>query len=245
MAWILGFTVGPYLGGLITNRYGYDVFFIASAGVIAVSLGLILSSIKGSIELKQETVQETRNLGDLRPLLMSYLTLIPFTMVLGIYMAIIPGHMKTVGLSASLIGLLITITNGVRGCVFFNVEKLVKWGTWQSVLTASTLLAAAMYLVRNAETGIQFAIPLIFYGLGSGIMTPVVLDFISKRTPDKLRGTAMGVHEGIYGVGMCLGPLLGGAIADYYGAATLYGLLVLVSFLILPLGYVMTREPNP
>ena len=245
MAWILGFTVSPYFGGLISNRYGYDVFFIASAGVIAVSLGLILSSIRGSIELKQETIQETRNLGDLRPLLMSYLTLIPFTMVLGIYMAIIPGHMKTVGLSASLIGLLITITNGVRGCVFFNVEKLVKWGTGRSVLTASILLAAAMYLVRNAETGIQFAIPLIFYGLGSGIMTPVVLDFISKRTPDKLRGTAMGVHEGIYGVGMCLGPLLGGAIADYYSAATLYGLLVLVSLLILPLGYTMTREPNP
>jgi len=245
MAWILGFTVGPYPGGIISNKYGYDVFFIASAGVIAVSLGLILSSIRGSIELKSETQHERKNLGDLRPLLMSYLTLVPFTMVLGIYMAIIPGHMKTVGLSASLIGLLITVTNGVRGCVFFNVEKLVKWGTWRSILLASTLLAAAMYLVRNASTGIGFGIPLILYGLGSGIMTPVTLDFISKRTPDKLRGTAMGVHEGIYGVGMCLGPLVGGAIADIYGAAMLYSLLVLVSLLILPLGYVMTKEPNP
>jgi MFS family permease len=245
MAWILGFTVGPYLGGLISNRYGYDVFFIASAGVIAVSLGLILSSIRGSIELKQEVQQDSRNLGDLRPLLKSYLTLVPFTMVLGIYMAIIPGHMKTVGLSASLIGLLITITNGTRGCVFFNVEKLVKWGTWRSILLASTLLAVSMYLVRNAATGLEFAIPLIFYGLGSGIMTPVTLDWISKRTPDKLRGTAMGVHEGIYGVGMCLGPLIGGAIADYYGATTLYSILVFVSLLILPLGYMMTREPNP
>jgi len=102
-----------------------------------------------------------------------------------------------------------------------------------------------MYLVRNAATGIEFAIPLIFYGLGSGIMTPVTLDWISKRTPDKLRGTAMGVHEGIYGVGMCLGPLIGGAIADYYGATTLYSILVFVSLLILPLGYMMTREPNP
>ena len=102
-----------------------------------------------------------------------------------------------------------------------------------------------MYLVRNASTGIGFGIPLILYGLGSGIMTPVTLDFISKRTPDKLRGTAMGVHEGIYGVGMCLGPLIGGAIADIYGAAMLYSLLVLVSLLILPLGYGMTKEPNP
>jgi MFS family permease len=99
-----------------------------------------------------------------------------------------------------------------------------------------------MFLVRNAETGLEFAIPLVLYGLGSGIMTPVALDFISKRTPERLRGTAMGVHESIYGVGMCLGPLVGGAIADIYSASTLYSILVLVSFLILPLGYVMTHE---
>jgi MFS family permease len=173
---------------------------------------------------------------------MSYITLIPFTMVLGIYMAIIPGHMKAVGLAASLIGLLITITNGTRGCVFFNVERLVEWGTWKSLLLASTLLAAAMYLVRNANTGIGFGVPLVLYGLGSGIMTPVMLDFISKRTPERLRGIAMGLHEGIYGVGMCLGPLVGGAIADIYGASMLYTLLVGVSLMILPLGYVMIHE---
>ena len=89
-----------------------------------------------------------------------------------------------------------------------------------------------------------FMIPLVFYGMGSGIMTPVVLDFISKRTPPRLRGTAMGVHEGIYGIGMCLGPLIGGAIADNYSAFTLYTLLVGVSLFILPLGYLMTREPK-
>ena len=76
-------------------------------------------------------------------------------------------------------------------------------------------------------------------------MTPVMLDFISKRTPERLRGTAMGVHESIYGIGMCLGPLIGGAIADIYSASTLYSILVGVALLILPFGYLMTREPNP
>lgn len=242
MAWILGFTVGPYLGGLISNTYGYTVFFIASGGLVAISLGLILSSIRGSISLKREKETTKTSISELKPLLKSYLTLIPFTMVLGIYMAIIPGHMKIVGLTASLIGLLLSITNGVRGCVFFNVERLVEWGTWKSLLTVSSLLAASMYLVRNAETGLEFALPLVLYGLGSGIMTPVALDFISKRTPERLRGTAMGVHESIYGVGMCLGPLIGGAIADTYSASMLYSILVLVSLLILPLGYVMTHE---
>jgi len=244
LAWILGFTVGPYLGGVISNRYGYDTFFLASAALITISIGLILIKINGQIKLNRIIAHEKTSIGELRPLALSYLTLVPFTMVLGIYMAIIPGHMKVIGLTASLIGLLLTITNGVRGAVFFNVERLVKWGTWKSLIVASTLLAASMYLVRTGETFLGFGVPLVFYGAGSGIMTPVVLDFISKRTPERLRGTAMGVHEAIYGIGMFVGPLIGGAIADNYSAFTLYSLLVAVSVAILPFGYLMTREPK-
>jgi ACDE family multidrug resistance protein len=245
LAWITGFTVGPYLGGLISNQYGYAVFFLASAGLIMISLALILIRIRGRITLRRFVSHERTSLGELRPLALSYLTLVPFTMVLGIYMAIIPGHMKVVGLTASLIGLLLTITNGIRGALFFNVERFVKWGTWRSLIAASSLLAASMYLVRTGEAAMGFGLPLAFYGAGSGIMTPVVLDFISKRTPDRLRGTAMGVHEGVYGVGMFIGPLLGGAIADTFSASVLYSLLVGVSLMILPLGYLMTREPKP
>jgi MFS family permease len=242
LAWILGFTVGPYVGGLLTSRFGYDVFFLVSAGVIMFSLGLILFKIRGKIKLRNTISHERTSIVELKPLVLSYLTLIPFTIVLGIYMAIIPGHMKVVGLTASLIGLLLTITNGVRGLFFFNVERLVNWGTWRSLLTASILLAASMYLVRTGETFLGFGIPLIFYGVGSGIMTPVVLDFISKRTPVRLRGTAMGVHEGVYGIGMFFGPLIGGAVADYYSAFTLYSLLSAVSIMILPFGYLMTQR---
>jgi DHA1 family multidrug resistance protein-like MFS transporter/DHA1 family quinolone resistance protein-like MFS transporter len=245
LAWIAGFTVGPYLGGLITNRYGYAVFFKASSGLIMLSLLMILLKIRGRIALRRSISHGKASIDDLRPLLSSYLTLIPFTMVLGIYMAIIPGHMKVVGLTSSLIGLLLTITNGIRGTLFFNVERFIKLGTWRSLIAASALLASSMYFVRVGETALGFGVPLAFYGAGSGIMTPIVLDFISKRTPDRLRGTAMGVHEGIYGIGMFIGPLIGGAIADAFSAFTLYSLLVGMSLMILPFGYLMTREPNP
>ena len=244
LAWIAGFTVGPYTGGVITNIYGFKVFFISQALMILFSIVLILARIKGKITLLNTSSHKRISIIELKPLTLSYLTLIPFTLVLGIYMAIIPGHMKVVGLTASLIGLLLTVTNGVRGLVFMNVERLVKWGTWKSVFTASLLMATSMYLVRNGDDVMTFALPLVFYGLGSGIMTPVVLDFISKRTPERIRGTAMGVHECVYGVGMCLGPLTGGYIADNYSTFTLYSLLVGVALLILPFGYLMTREPN-
>jgi MFS family permease len=245
LAWIAGFTVGPYGGGIVSNLYGFNVFFISQAVLILVSLVLILVKIRGRITLLNPARHEKIPLGELKPLTLSYITLIPFTLVLGIYMAIIPGHMKVVGLTASMIGLLLTITNGVRGLMFMNVQRLVKWGTWKAVFAASLLIAASMFLVRNGDDAVSFGIPLVFYGAGSGIMTPVVLDFISKRTPERLIGTAMGGHESIYGVGMCLGPLVGGAIADIYSASTLYSILVGVALLILPFGYMMTREPNP
>jgi MFS family permease len=245
LAWIAGFTVGPYAGGVVTNIYGFELFFVSQALLILVSIFLILLRIRGRIELLNASRHEKISIEELRPLTLSYITLVPFTLVLGIYMAIIPGHMKVVGLTASLIGLLLTVTNGVRGMVFMNLERLVKWGTWRSVFTASLFMATSMYLVRNGNSALTFGLPLVFYGLGSGIMTPVVLDFISKRTPERLRGTAMGVHESIYGIGMCLGPLIGGAIADNYSAFTLYSLLVGVALLILPFGYLMTRETKP
>ena len=245
LAWIAGFTVGPYAGGLVSGRYGYDVFFYSQAGLILISLILITLRIKGRVKLLNPGIHEKVPLGELKPLTLAYLTLLPFTLVLGIYMAIIPGHMKVVGLTASIIGLLLTITNGTRGLFFLNVQKLVNWGTRKSIIAASIFMAISMFLVRSGGDVLSFGVPLVFYGAGSGIMTPVMLDFISKRTPERLRGTAMGVHESIYGIGMCLGPLIGGAIADTYSASTLYSILVGVALLILPFGYLMTREPNP
>lgn len=210
--------------------------------MILISFFLVLFRIRGRVKLSKIISHEKVKIRELKPLTLSYLTLLPFTIVLGIYMAIIPGHMKTVGLSASIIGLLLSLTNGIRGIAFFNVERFVKWSVMRSLFVASIMLSLAMFLVRGRDEPLGFLIPLAFYGFGSGIMTPVVLDFISKRTPQRLRGTAMGVHEGVYGVGMCFGPLIGGAIADIYSPSILYSILIGVSLVVLPLSYLMIRN---
>ena len=124
--------------------------------------------------------------------------------------------------------------------IFMYVGRFVDWGTRKAVSAAAVLLAASMFLARVASGLVGFALPLFLYGVGSGIMTPVVLDFITKRTSKEALGSAMGVHEGVYGVGMFIGPFVGGLIADVYGTSTMYTLLVGASLLILPLGYLMT-----
>ncbi|NIN68756.1 MAG: hypothetical protein GTO63_29530, partial [Anaerolineae bacterium] len=212
-------------------------FFASLASLLLLSLIIVSTKFMGRVELRAESRSGSIELGSLRGLMLSYVTLLPFTLVLGIYMAIMPGHMSVAGLSSSLIGFLITMTNGVRGLMFMCVRRFVAWGTRKSVSAAAFLLAASMFLARLASGLMGFALPLFLYGVGSGIMTPVVLDFIAKRTSEEALGSAMGVHEGVYGVGMFIGPFAGGLIADVYGASTMYALLVGASILILPLGY--------
>ena len=44
----------------------------------------------------------------------------------------------------------------------------------------------------------------------------------------------MGMHEGVYGFGMLLGPMIGGAVAESYGPAFLYRMLAAIA-MIMPL----------
>jgi len=73
------------------------------------------------------------------------------------------------------------------------------------------------------------------FGLSGGILTPLVQDNIARRSPRHALGTAMGVHESVYGVGMCVGPVVGGAVAEAFQPATLYLGLAALALLILPL----------
>jgi DHA1 family multidrug resistance protein-like MFS transporter len=242
LSWILGFVVGPTAGGFISGTLGFQALFLCLASVITVSVAVIFLRIRPVITLSNRSDSKGFNLAPLRGLGLSYLTLIPFTCILGIYMAIMPGYLKLVGLTPALVGLLLTMTNGVRGVGFFNAERFIAWGTWRSVSLASLLLFAGMLVFSFASSTLEYALPLVLYGTAAGIMTPLMLDYIAKRCDKGSLGAAMGLHEGVYGVGMCLGPMVGGAIAEIWGPPLLYRLLAGLALTMLPLGYMLARN---
>jgi MFS family permease len=235
VSWIVGFVVGPVMGGAISDHYGFPTLFRVLAVLALTSFLVVAARLRGRITLRNRSEGGRFDLGGMRELLGAYLVIVPYAFILGIYMAIIPGHMKQLGISSSVIGLLLSVTNGVRGSAFLGVERLVGWGTRKALALASVLMCAALFLVSFQGTAFGFLIPLALYGLAGGIITPVVLDYIAHRTPRESLGAAMGAHEGIYGLGMCLGPMVGGAVAEAYGPSSLYLLLAAVSLVILPL----------
>jgi len=242
LSWILGFVVGPAAGGYISGAYGFQALFLCLAAVIMASVAVILWKIRPAITLRNRSDSKGFNFAPLRRLSLAYLTLVPFTCILGIYMAIMPGYLKLVGLAPALVGLLLTMTNGVRGVGFFKAERFIAWGTRRSVSLASLLLFVGMLVFSFASSTLEYALPLVLYGAAAGIMTPLMLDYIAKRCDKGSLGAAMGLHEGVYGVGMCLGPMVGGTIAEVWGPPLLYRLLAGLALTMLPLAYLLARN---
>jgi hypothetical protein len=88
----------------------------------------------------------------------AFVTLLPYAVILGIYMAILPGHMGNMGISASAIGLLLTMTNGVRGLGFFKSERMVRLGVKKSLGLAAGLMAVALFMISFSSNTIEFVV---------------------------------------------------------------------------------------
>lgn len=246
LSWMTAFVVGPFLGGIISDAFGFPFLFVAASAINLVSFVIVSTFIRPRYERRKESSDLRVSLQALRNLIYVYAALIPYALILGIYMAILPGQMKTLGIATAMVGLLITVSNGFRGLGFFFAERFVEWGVKKSLYLSSVLLFMALLLVAFSRGEAGFLLPMSLLGFAGGIITPIILDCVANGTPPGALGAALGTHEAIYGIGMCLGPVAGGALAEATQPKALYLTLAMVSLLTVPASRAIGRRKwNP
>jgi MFS family permease len=244
LSWMTAFVVGPFLGGIISETLGFPFLFVAASAINLVSLVIIYAFIRPRYERRKGSSDMRVSLQALRNLSYVYAALIPYALILGIYMAILPGHMKALGIATVMVGLLITVSNGFRGLGFMFAERFVDWGVKKSLSLSSVLLFTALMLVAFSRGEVSFLLPMSLLGFAGGIVTPVILDCVANETHPDALGTALGTHEAIYGLGMCLGPIAGGAFAEAVQPTALYLTMAVLSLLIIPVSRAMRERPG-
>src|SRR5439155_4700863 len=71
-------------------------------------------------------------------------------------------------------------------------------------------------------------------GAGAAIVTPLTLTLLSEAFPPNKRGLAIGAWSGVSGLGVALGPLVGGAVVDGISWHWIFWLNVPIGLALLP-----------
>ena len=242
LSWIVGFAVGPFAGGFIGEYLGFRTLFLLQSLTVAVGLFIILTKLMPYGNLHGTMGRLTIDWSALRDVSAAYYCVFPYALSNGIYFSILPGYMGDLGITASIIGVLLTISSITKAAGFFGVERLVNWGTKRAVKSISILLALSLACIAWINDAWILAFPLAIYGLANGLLEPIVLNYIAQRSPAESRSFQMGIYETVFGLGMIVGPMATGYITQSYPPSIIYLLLAGASLVIIPLSILLKQE---
>ena len=102
-----------------------------------------------------------------------------------------------------------------------------------------TLASAAAALAPSTEGLIAAR---AVQGLGAAVITPLSLTLLSEAFAADRRGLALGIWSGVSGLGVALGPVVGGAVVEGFSWQWIFWLNVPIGLALMPAAISMLRE---
>lgn len=224
---LLGFGVGPVIGGLVYDLYGVQANFLLMSGLCFVSLGLIIWLVN-EVPADQRVREATgwaQQLALLRSPGMAAICLcrVGQAFGMGAYIAFLPVLGAGQGCSTAQVGILLTVNSLVMtGLQPFAGRLADRWPRL-GMAVGATLLASLGKGVMPLAGGFPLLLVCnILEGVGSGLALPPLTALVTVR--GRQYGAGMGLTMGLYtmamSVGVLFGPILAGWLADLWGMAT-------------------------
>jgi len=93
-----------------------------------------------------------------------------------------------------------------------------RFGRRKMFLVGLTTFTGASLLAALAPTIDALVAARALQGLGAAIVTPLTLTLLAEAFPGEKRGMALGIWSGVTGLGVALGPVVGGAVIEGAGS---------------------------
>lgn len=205
-----GELIGPLLGGLTAQQFGFRTAFIVNVAIEVVALFLVWGRLREPAVHRHaiDAVRAGWRQLVTIPLIGAYAATFSFQVVFGMFIAVWSIWLHTIGASLTYIGS--TLTVFALPQLFFSAyagRAVDRWGRAPVLAIGSTLLAA-IYVIYGFTTSLWIILLLgILEGIVFMFVMPAGQSLLADASPPVARGRAQGVSGAVGG--------LGGAIAAF------------------------------
>jgi len=231
-------TLGPMLAGFAIDGIGHRSAFLALASGVLVNIVVLarrrVATPRHPAPAPETEKQRITDLLRMPGLLHVFIVAGSLSIAWDLFTFVMPIHGSRIGLSASVIGLVL----GMFGAAVFIVRLILpllaphlrEW----TVLIAAMILTGALLLVFPLVDGVPLLMTLAFLlGLGLGGTQPLVLALLYERAPPGRAAEAVGVRTLLLNFAQASVPLAFGALGSALGMLPVFwamgaGLLVAV-----------------
>ena len=240
-----GSFIGPAIGGVLAEYFGYRLAFCACGAAAGVGIVLVLiftHNIRPPLPVEGTHSSQLREV--VRVHRRIFVTAGSFAVSLqsvrSARQVLIPLFGSAAGLDVAAIGSIYSLSAAVDMSLFYPVGVIVdRWGRKYAGIPAMALFSVSLFLLPLAQGFNSFLFVALLLGLANGLSTGLVMILGADLSPPDRKGEFLGVWRLIGDVGHSGGPLIIGALAKAAGLAMatfamgglgLFGLFILVCY---------------
>ncbi|MDK2790779.1 MAG: hypothetical protein PWP15_1288 [Methanothermococcus sp.] len=249
----LGLGVGPLVGGTLADIYGIEAPFYV-CGILG-----ILASIIAYTRLKDINVyggSEENSIGEVmkinrlfsleflknRNFLASFIINVSNMMINASVMAYLALYAIQYGVTPTYVGFMIATMNFLMAFLQKRFGILYDKIGSRVIIFGIAIMVSGIYLLSMSDSFIKMLFSLITAAIGASISAPAVMSLAINEIPLNRKGEAMGLFTTSINVGIFVGAISSGIIADYLGITNMYKVAALFSLIVSTVGYLLIEK---
>ncbi|MBA7673139.1 sugar efflux transporter [subsurface metagenome] len=217
--------VATFCGGVIADVWGFKYTFLGAAllGIISLS-ALLLTREPTRRQVKAVSWRSFTQVAT-QPILLivsSMGILLHFTNFAGVF-GFIPIYGAKIGASSTDLGIITTLVlSSSAVAALITVHMVERWGNTFTIILGAALMGLALLAVPFIHHIYILEAVQVVNGFGRGVLRTILMTLSIRGVAPQQQATAMGIYQAIYAVGMLLGPLVSGFLADNQGLASVF-----------------------
>ena len=221
-----GGSIGPYIGGIVADHFGYRVPFGVTGGLLFTGGLLVLFGVRERFvrpdpaqRAHSTPVRQILRARGLKMLLLVYCLMnLSGSFAMPIFPLFVEQIVGTPDRAASETGILLAITGIASAFAAVMVGRFSDRLGYKTMLVTCTAIAGALCIPHAAAHSIWHLVVLrILFGLGAGGMIPSMNALVATFVPRRNIGQAYGFAAAASALGWATGPALGGLAASVFG----------------------------